>query len=435
MSDPFAGVASPVMQAQSSSDPFAGVASPVMQPEKPGLIDRIGNDYAARKQDVQNFSQYNPDGSLGTLSQLNALGNAAGFTLGDITKEAVKSLIPTPHTPEWAQAIGSTVSQAASHLVPGIQTPQWAQDAASSRVGHALGTGANLAAIPAAVSGVDSLYSAGQDAFNAKNLAGIQDVVLPKQTPSEIANTALQRTTSGGVLNKQVYTPTSQEADMIQAASDAGVKPNAPLENNIQIVNAAKNAEAQKLKSTLDNLNVPIPPATLNQAGTQLAQKIAANPLVDENSPTVRKILETAQTAIDNNPKTAAGVLQARKDFDNAITQFQPSALDTDAPATAFRYTSKQVRQAMNGVIGDAVPTVEVRASLAKQSHLYDAIDNMAGKLPQQPDGRFARFFATTGGKALKYSAAATGATAAGRAALRAIPSGETENYYGGDSQ
>ena len=436
MADPFAGVASPVTQ----SDPFAGVASPIAQ-EKPGRIEQELN--------------YNKDiinkGSLPSVfDMIGSMGNVVGGTIKDTAKSAIEGVsngisdvTPDALKQAYMSSPMGLVQRAGNKIFNTIASPvldsvsnksdQFAQNHPStahlaSGVGNMI-TAGQIVDTGAKVAGkAPDLYSQGVDAFNKRKLAAVQDIVLPKQTPSEIANTALQRSSGGGLLNKQVYTPNANEADMIKTAADAGIKPSAPLETNIQILNSAKNAEAQRLKFTLDKANVPIDSATLNQAGVNLTQKIAANPLVDENSATVRKILETAQTAIDNNPKTAAGILQARKDFDNAITEFQPSALDTDAPATAFRYTAKQVRQGMNGVIADAVPDAQVRASLGKQSHMYDAIDNMAGKLHQQPDGRFPRFFDTKTGKAVKYGAGAVGAGAVARSVFHSAP---TVTYSG----
>lgn len=300
-------------------------------------------------------------------------------------------------------------------------------------VGKVLSVGARE--LPGAVSAVSNkLYDAGKTAFDARRLNAVQQLIMPKQTAGEIADTALQRSNSGGLFNKQVYTPNPYESDMIKTASDAGVKPNAPLEENIHILNNAKNSEAENLKIILEKANVPIDSNTLNQSGVTIAQQIAKNPLVQENSSTVDKILKVAQDAIDNNPKTAAGVLQARKDFDRAIGEFQPSAFDTDAPATAFRYATKQVRQGFNDVVSNAVPDVAVKESLAKQSHMYQAIDNMSGKLSQQPNGRFPRFFDSKTGQALKTGAKVTGLTAAGGYAINRLTP-QVQESYSGDGQ
>lgn len=267
-----------------------------------------------------------------------------------------------------------------------------------------------------------------KDEFQARKLAKVQEVVLPKQTPAEIERTALKRST-GGLLNKQVYTPDPYEAEMIKTAAEVGVKPSAPLADNIQIINAANIKEAQQLRFALEKANVQIAPEALNKAGVSIAEKIAANPLVDENGATVRKILEAAQRAVDSNPKTASGLLQARQDFDKAITKFQPSAFDVDAPATAFRFSKDQVRQGFNQLIEESVPDAGVKASLAKQSQMYRAIENMAGKLSQQSpgmkplkgDNRISRFFDTKTGKALKYGTGAAAVGGGGAAAVNSL--------------
>lgn len=439
MADPFAGVASPI-------DPFAGVASPVPT----GFLGRVADDYQKRVDLSAGVQAQRKAGNMsGTSSFIQQFGQGgglvndvvmdAGKAVNDVVPETVKdALVPgrgllnQPYVQRQMDAMKNASSDEPS-LYDRLQAkyPVTAADAEGlGNIASGVATLTGLAkAAPSTMKTGKDLYQSGKEAFDARKLAGIQDVVLPKQTAGEIADTALQRTNSGGLFNKQVYTPNPNEAEMIQTAKSAGIKPSATLETNIQTANRFKNTEAQNLKMELDKANVPIQPNTLNQAGTEIAQKIAANPLVDENSATIRKILQAGQDAIDKNPKTAAGILQARKDFDAAITKFQPSALDNEAPATAFRAAAKEVRLGLNDVVKTAVPDAKVAASLAKQSHMYDAIDNMAGKLSEQPNGRFPRFFATKGGKALKYGAYATGATAAGRAGLHAVTPKISNSY------
>jgi len=142
-------------------------------------------------------------------------------------------------------------------------------------------------------------------AFDERRANFVQGLVMPKQTVGEIADTALKRSSGGGLLNKQVYTPDPYEADMIKTIASTGVKKGNPLVDNLQIINKAKNQEAQALKFALEKSKVAVEPAALNRSLQNIAERIAVNPLVDEQGATVQKILQLAQYSIDSNPKTA----------------------------------------------------------------------------------------------------------------------------------
>lgn len=328
--------------------------------------------------------------------------------------------------------IAGAVPGAAIHSLGGAPTTR---ATGSPLAGAAVDTVLGLTAGPLANKGANAFQpflkneTSAPIPFTGDNAASqakyAQELVLPKQTPSEIAKTALQRESGGGIMNRQVYKPQAREAEMAKAAADAGVKKGAPLVDNLQTIAKFNAKEGERLSGLLAKNDTPIDPNSLNAAATRIAEKIASNPLVDEHGSTVRKLLELAQKSIDEQPKTAAGLLQARKNFDFAIEEFQPTAFDTDAPATAFRFAVRQIRQGINQTIADASPNIAVKASLRKQNLLYDAIDNISGKVSSEPTNRFGRFFAKPAGKAVKYGAGLTAAGAAGGALYNLLGNGQ----------
>jgi len=406
-------------------------------PETPGLFGRIKNDYNERvANDRESLNAYKSGEQSLASTGLQLLGQGAGLVSGipaNIIGSAARSAydLITPrgakelHGQATEAVMGSRPVQATTGAIAkGIDYaktnyPVTTRNAAAlGNIASAFGTVKVAENVIPKVS--SKLYASGKQAFDAKRFDAVQNVVLPKETPKQIERTALQRQAKG-LFNKQVYVPTEREKSMIAAAAQAGVKPKAPIEKNLQILSKANKQEALRLQSALAQNPVPIDPATLNSAYAKIIDGIATNPLVEENGATVRKLLEAAEKHIAANPKTAAGLLQARKDFDRAVEAFQPSALDTDAPATAFRYTTKQIRQGINDIIAQSNPDEAVRASLAKQSQLYEAIDNLSGKLPAQPTSGPARFMQTKKGKALKYGVGAAATYGAGNAVVNAI--------------
>lgn len=368
---------------QPSLEPWEAAAA--AQP-KPSMLDRIGQDYANRAQDVQSFSQPQSNGAQGQLSQLNALGNSAGFLFKDIPAEAVKSLTPEVRAPQWVQATGSAIGDAASHLVPEVHTPQWAQGIASSRPAHALATGANLVAIPAAVNAADSLYNVGQKAFNdaraAKSADFLQNVVTPHMTAADKV-VAAKNSVESGFNKTATVIPNPEQLDMMHAADSAGVQSGNSHLANLNIVQNANNAEAENLKGILQAHDVPVSQEIVNNGLQGVRDKLNAMSFDTGNpSAAADKMINIANDAIANNPRTASGLLQARKDFDARITELHgPNAFSAtrDSPSYAARM---ETRKAMNDMIVNTVTPTSEEALASMKSDLGQKIDEY-GKLRQ----------------------------------------------------
>lgn len=202
----------------------------------------------------------------------------------------------------------------------------------------------------------------------------VQDLVMPKQTAGEIADTALQRSSGGGVLNKQVYTPNDYEQQVMSTVAQSGVKRGLPLVDNLQIINNAKNAEAQKLDGALQNSNVTISNEDLSKTLDSARQTLANNPTVREHGAAAQAVFDTAQQAMDSNSKTPAGLWQARKDFDAAMLSNKPNVFG-DGAATAAKSATMAVRSAMNDTLVNSVTSPSGSDVAALQGQLNDHID------------------------------------------------------------
>lgn len=418
---------------------------------EPRFMGRVGADIEKRGEQSRAAQADYEAGKQGLVrTRFQQLGLAGAGTISDVVGEGLKSLYDAgvgPKTKKIISGAGQVAGDAASNNQMGVALKEAATQAgefaqANPAIARDVGAAFNLASmvpiskaasqvIPPAASmakkGLSSGASAAKAAFREKKINSIIPTILPKETPSQIADTITQRTLSGGLGNKVVYNPSASEKFMAEVALDVGIKPKAPIVKNVQVANFSLRKEAQNLKSTLDKANATVAPNMLNKKSVEIAERIAANPLVDENTMLVEKILSAAQNAIDSNPKTAAGLLQARKDFDEAITQFQPTALDVTAPATAFRHSAKQVRSGLNELVAETVPDALVKESLRKQSALYEIIENLASKAGEQGKigkGRISRFLETPAGKVAKYGAVAGGGIAVGNQVVGGIAAG-----------
>lgn len=287
--------------------------------------------------------------------------------------------------------------------------------------GKAIMSGDNVASRMMKDQSSAGMFNKARNAFENRRVNFVQDLIMPKQTPKEIADTALQRSSGGGFMNKQVYSPNAFETETAKIVAKTGVKKNLPLVDNLQIINKARINKAENLQRSLNAINVELPPSALNSYTQEITNNIANNNLLRPHGETVKGLLDTAQSFIDANPKTPAGLWAARKQFDAAIKDFAPNALDADAPSKAFSFTAKTIRNGLNRAIIESAPDANVADFLKEYTHLSDAVENISSKVAQQPTDRFGRFLKTKTGKAVKYGAGAAATVGIGSTAINAV--------------
>lgn len=300
-------------------------------------------------------------------------------------------------------------------------------------VGKAIAEGGKLA---------DAGYSAAKDAFQARRLNAVQRMIMPKQTAAEIADNAQAgKYTSEGLLNTRTYNPDPNEIAQAQVIASLPVKPSAPVIDNINVIRAAQTRKAQQIGKALDSVSMPIDPVIANKNIQAVHDAVMANPLVQLDSQTAQKLMQVADKAIADNPNTPAGLWQARKDFDHAITDFTPNALNSDASAKAFSYTAKQIRNGINQTIIDSAPDAPYAKFLQDYTHMSNAVEDMSTNVAGQGSNSIQRFLNTPKGrlmvKAGKVAGIGGGAGLVGYFGDRYIESkiGESNDSSGGSGE
>jgi hypothetical protein len=86
---------------------------------------------------------------------------------------------------------------------------------------------------------------------------------------------------------------------------------------------------------------------------------------------------------IKKHPNTPVGLLKARKDFDNVLRNQMPKAFNPTTQ-TIFTESTKAVRQSINNLINETVPSAYVKKRLAEQSNLFRASDMLAPKAAKE---------------------------------------------------
>lgn len=328
---------------------------------------------------------------------LQIFGKSGAGTVSDATGWALKHLydniVPdqqrknlASHLQQFGQDTGITdlaKSAANSYGQFAQNNPRAARNIES--VADIFGAIPAASAENAAASGLSDvgsvLEASGQSSAQAAKNKFIQSLVTPKETAS-VLNDQFGRSTETKYLKQQIVQPTPQEQGAIDTVSQIpGISKNKSLLANHNIIEDAKNDKAQSLIDKLKSNDVPINSTNVANSLDEINEGLKKNPYISGTGETAAtRVMDGMLESLRNNPRTASGLLQARKDFDKWVTEqkgenaFDPSL---DSPTTI---AIRKFRQAINNTVSDAVPDAEVRASLAQQSNMYHALENIRSK-------------------------------------------------------
>lgn len=174
------------------------------------------------------------------------------------------------------------------------------------------------------------------------------------------------------------------EKDMVnQVTQVQGVSRFKSPVNNTNLVVKAANDEAGNLLETLKQSKIKYKPSAIKKGINSVVSELEKNPfLVKEGGGlkvTAKTIVKTFENIIDKNEKTPAGLLKARREFDNKMLSFSSNVFDPKNENIRSIVT-KALRTRTNNFIADHVKEIDVKDSLYKQHLLYSAAENMANK-------------------------------------------------------
>lgn len=369
---------------------------------QPSFMDRLHSDYSKRDQEITNSANayaWGQQSAPETWFQ-NAMSGGAKFT--DTVGEGINAVTPQIVKDDVGALAKGAIGIAGSLPSFGGRTigeriPQ--ELAANPRLArnlNAVGEGIGIigSAIPvknvannlvsdasklAGYSG-DALYQSGESAFNAQKNKFVQDLITPKETPG-VKSDLFSRSSEEGIFRTRVPEPTPQEQSIMQTLSKLPVSKNRSLLSNYNIISDAKDAEAENLMTHLAQNDVSIPDETISSGLSAVQEDLTKSPYItgDGAQKSVQNVISGAKEIIAQNPQTASGLLQSRKDFDAWVSRYKSNAFD---PATAGPVTDavQRVRQTLNNIVADAAPDVGVKQSLLDQSNMYRAMDAIETK-------------------------------------------------------
>lgn len=353
------------------------------------LVSRLGDSLLARSQDATKYANRDSNGQPSALGTLNALGNAAGFVAGDAPMDALSSfaaLAPQTRDALKSDIAGTRAGKAFGSALGAIAQGREAFKNAAPVTFNTVGSLANLAP------GVGLLGDAEKAAATiAPNKSFVQDLITPKLTPT-VRKKLFENSTEEGFLNKRVVQSSPQEQDIISTVSQLPVKSGNSLLKNHNIIEDAKDTEAQNLITHLQKNDVPIADDDILNGLQAAKQRLVNSPFITGDGETAaKKVVIGALDHIMNNPRTASGLLQARKDFDAAVRKEKGDKFFGQEKEGPVNAAVGEVRNMINGLVDSAVPDVAVKESLRKQSNMYRAMEAIQTKGADEAGNRVSR--------------------------------------------
>lgn len=363
------------------------------------LVSDVGGDVinAAIPDDVKNALGSVGHGVLNVLSAgvPNFYKNETNKALQS-TEQAYSSLPQSVQ--DVASGVGNTVKGLAT-VVPAADVVGGVIKAAPAIAAAAKGVGTVVSENTPGLLGAagDALVKSGQNSAIANRQKFVQDLVAPLNDTKAAKVDAVGNTKVKGILQKAVVEPTPKEVESAQSVSQiADVKPGNTIAANRIAVNDAITQEAQGLTKQLDQTGVnymrtPTAEETVysgsrepvNSFHSVLSDAVKSIPsdatLTGNAQKTAQALANKMHDFVEGNPPTPAGLLNARKQFDSFVESQKKNAF-TDEMRGAFQVAKDVVRRTANDYVAETAPGVPVKASLAKQSSLYRALENIDPK-------------------------------------------------------
>lgn len=371
----------------------------VPAPEQ-GVVSRLGEDLSGRARTAAEALTQAATGEINPLRGLLRVGGAAAGGVGDILGAGLSAITPDFIEKPLGAAVGDAVGA-------GLETPvgrglMSAYQGLDPELRKDLEAGANIASLVPIGKGVGLAAKAGKEAIptatravaRTGGLAGdaarkalvneALDIVSPKQT-ARVGKAAIKggRATPGGLFSAPGVAPDARTMRAAEAAAGI-VKKNRTGVENANAVRAAIGEAAQKLEKDISTLEVVpiVQRGELDQLMARAMKEIGENPtMVGNAEKSAERILNKFKDFLPPGDVTAFDLLKARKKLDKWIEGLEGGSKVFDPSyESAKTIALRSIRQGANDLIAEKAPSIPVKESLARQSALFDALENIAAK-------------------------------------------------------
>lgn len=230
----------------------------------------------------------------------------------------------------------------------------------------------------------DKLIDSGKQLSNKKSQDFVKDLISPEETKSVKMN-QVGRTTEEGLLKTKVVEPSPREKAIAETVSKLPeVSSKNTIQGNYNAINDEVSREAESLQKRLASNKTTFDKNEFKQELQGVSKSLSESPvLVGDAETAANRVMQKMNQLIDQHLNTPSGLLQARKDLDKWLVSQKSKIFDAKSE-NAMSIAVREIRQSTNGFIAKKVPEARVLESLQKQSHLYDAMDNIRPKAAKE---------------------------------------------------
>ncbi len=414
----------------------------------PNYAQRLGADYTTAGKNIISGIQKGADSFAPSPVTENPLGGMTkdiakrsialaetGLnTVGNVAGAAFAPIVEAPGIKQGLSLLGQGiakipgVSEVVKHLSDlAIKHPDAANDINNAVNVLSLGVGSGAGKVGGEVlsNTGKALEQSGTQAAKTATAQFAQKLVAPVETAAEKLSQVGRTKEGGGLFKKDIVTPTPSEVSAANAVSEVpGISPSNTFQKNFNLVSEHNVKQATQLESDVKKYDFLIPKKeTVSRIDTVAKDLMQNNPLiVGDASKTAARLVAGAKQIISRNDGTGSGLLKARKEYDQWVLQQKPKAFDAKAE-NAFTVANRAIRSEMNNLLQEKAPNLGIKDSLAKQSSLYNAMENIAPKAAQEANTPIGRAFQSsakilgTKNKIVQAVAAAAGIGGLGAAA------------------
>lgn len=360
-------------------------------PQEEGAFGGLEQKLTGRLQDIGDTFQQ-PNLARGVLRSVGAVAGGINDVVGATASALVPDFIEKP----VMEGVGNFVSG-----IPGVKEAAQGYESLDPELKKDIGAVGNIASLVPVGRGIglgtravgEVVPTATRAVASSGGLLGgmarkslvneALEIVSPKQT----AKTIKAGIKSGRAEPGSFFGPGSIAQDartMRSAEASAGIvkKGRTGIENaNALRTEIGKTAE--KLQSDLKAMEVTpiVQKEEMDSLLETALRDIGENPtMVGDAGRSAELILKKFQSFLPKGDVTAFDLLEARKKLDSWMDSQSVGNVFNPNYETAKTVALRSIRQGANELMAQKAPNVAVKESLARQSALYDALENVSAK-------------------------------------------------------
>jgi hypothetical protein len=361
---------------------------PQTQDRSGGFLSRVGQDFQGIQQGMQQNMALQKAGKEGPVTGAFQTLGAGAQGLNSVIGEGLTSLFRAGVNPliqQGLQGLGQSAAPYLSQLTQPIGNA-YQSFAQAHPVGAAnLNAGTQLGLLGAQfLGGGEAADAVSEQGIKSSTDAATWEQIAPKLSPTELATAAK----NGGISNSGLFSsqvPTAGDQAMIDAAKPYVLSTKDPLQQ-IQNMQQGIADQATSLRAGLKNTGATFTKSQLQGAFNQIEDdpNLISDPVLQKKA----QLLQAKALEFAGNGGGLDDLQNVNTKLDQYIAKYYPNLYNSDT-LTPLRQAVSETRGSIKNLIdsrlseGNIPNAGNYRQLLKNQSALYDAIDNVAAKVPK----------------------------------------------------